>query len=103
MKRLSDLPGLDVYTDQAKMLGKAHDMIIDLQKGEVARITLQPIESLAGMDVNWIKNNTVSYKNVVSVADIIVVTSKPREEAPDEAPAAAPSRPKYSFAPNRFR
>ena len=43
MKKLSDLPGLDVYTDNAKMLGKINDMIIDLQKGEVARITLQPI------------------------------------------------------------
>ncbi len=104
MKRLSDLPGLDVYTDQAKMLGKAYDMIIDLQKGEVARLTLQPIESLAGMDVNWIKNNTVSYKNVVSVGDIIVVSSKPREDVSEEPTApSAPTRPKYSFVPNRFR
>ncbi len=104
MKRLSELPGLDVYTDQAKFLGKVYDVIIDLQKGDMARLTLQPIESLAGMDVNWIKNNTIAYKNVVSVADIIVVSSKPREEPEAEASApVAPSKPKYSFVPGRYR
>lgn len=104
MKRLSELPGLDVYTDQAKYLGKIYDVIIDLQKGEVARLTLQPIESLSGMDVNWIKGNTVAYKNVVSVADIIVTSSKPREDSePDTSTPAAPTRPKYSFVPGRYR
>jgi sporulation protein YlmC with PRC-barrel domain len=99
MRKLSDLPGLDVYMDNGKRLGKAYDFVIDLQKGEVARVTLQPIESLSGADTAWIKQNTVSFKNVVSVQDIIIVSSKPREEAVDEAPAPAPVRPKYSFAP----
>ena len=103
MKRLSELPGLDVYSDNAKILGKVYDLVIDLQKGEVARITLQPVESLLGASQQWIKDNTVSYKNVVSVGDIIVVSSKPRaDDSMDMAPAAAPSRPqKYSFVPAR--
>jgi sporulation protein YlmC with PRC-barrel domain len=104
MKRLSELPGLDVYTDQAKFLGKIYDIIIDLQKGEIARLTLQPIESLSGMDVTWIKNNTVAYKSVVSVADIIVSSSKPREDSePETAAPLAPTKPKYSFVPGRYR
>lgn len=104
MKRLSELPGLDVYTDQAKYLGKIYDVIIDLQKGEVARLTLRPIETLTGMDVNWIKSNTVAYKNVVSVADIIVVSSKPKDDVePETSAPASPARPKYSFVPGRFR
>ncbi|MEK6924208.1 MAG: hypothetical protein AABW54_03150 [Candidatus Micrarchaeota archaeon] len=102
MRRLSELPGIDIYTDQAKFMGKTHDFIIDLQKGEVARVTLQPIESLMGMSPQWIKQNTVSYHNIVSVGDIIVVSSKPREEPEEEAPAA-PQKPKYSFVPGRYR
>ncbi|MBI3587797.1 PRC-barrel domain-containing protein [Candidatus Micrarchaeota archaeon] len=103
MKRLSEIPGLDIYADNAKNLGKAHDLVIDLQKGEVARITLQPIESLLGASQQWIKENTVSYKNVTSVGDIIVVSSKPRTEDPmDETPASTQARPaKYSFVANR--
>lgn len=100
MRRLSELPGMDVYTDQAKMLGKAYDFIIDLQKGEIARITIAPIESLAGMSPQWIKQNTISYHNIVSVGDIIVVSSKPREE-PVEEPAPA-AKPRYSFVPSRY-
>lgn len=99
MRKLSDLPGLDVFMDNGRRLGKAYDFVLDLQKGEVARVTLEPIENLAGMDPTWIKQNTVAYKNVVSVQDIIIVSSKPREE-PVEAPAAAaPARSKYSFVP----
>ncbi len=102
MKRLSELPGVDLYTDQAKYLGKAYDFIIDLQKGEIARVTLQPIESLMGMSPQWIKQNTVAYRNIVSVGDIIVVSSKPREE-PMEEPEPAPTKPKYSFVPGRYK
>lgn len=98
MRKLSDLPGLEVYMDNGRRIGKAYDFVLDLQKGEVARVTLEPIENLAGMGPSWIKQNTVAYKNVVSVQDIIIVSSKPREEAV-EAPALAPTRPKYSFAP----
>ncbi len=103
MKRMSEMPGLDVYTDGAKFLGKVNDLIIDLQKGEVARVTLQPIESLLGTSQQWIKDNTISYHNVVSVGDIVVVSGKPREEPVEEAPAAAPAaRPRYSFVQNRM-
>jgi len=98
MRKLSDLPGLDVFMDNGKRLGKAYDFVVDLQKGEVARVTLQPIENLAGADSTWIKENTVSFKNVISVQDIIIVSSTPREEAVEEA-APAPVRPKYSFVP----
>ena len=103
MKRLSEIPGLDVYSDNAKILGKAHDLVLDLQKGEVARITLQPIESLLGTSQQWIKENTVSYKNVTSVGDIIVVSSKPRADDALEEPAPAMhQRPaKYSFVAQR--
>ncbi len=101
MKKLSDLPGLDVYTDNAKLLGKINDMIIDLQKGEVARITLQPIESLMGTSPQWIKDNTVAYRNIVSVGDIVVVSSKPRDDEPEPAAQAMPQRPRYGYVPGR--
>lgn len=103
MRKASAMPGLDVYTDNAKYLGKLHDLIIDLQKGEVARLTLQPVESLLGASQQWIKGNTIAYKNVVSVGDIVVVSNKPREEEPGQpAVPALAARPRYSFIPNRM-
>lgn len=78
MKRLSDLNGLDVYTDTAKPLGKVCDLIVDLQKGEVARITLQPIGSSLSESKQWFEQNTLQYNKVVSVGDIIVVSDKSR-------------------------
>ncbi len=102
VKKMSEMPGLDVYTDGAKYLGKLNDLIIDLQKGEVARLTLQPVENLMGASPQWIKDNTIAYRNVVSVGDIVVVSSKPKEEPLEEAPAPQPTRPRYSFVPNRM-
>ena len=103
MKKMSEMPGLDIYTDNAKYLGKINDLVIDLQKGEVARLTLQPVESLLGASQQWIKDNTIAYRNVVSVADIVVVSSRPKAEPLEEAPMPQPAgRPKYSFVPNRM-
>lgn len=99
MKRLSELPGRDLYTDDAKYLGKVHDFIIDLQKGEVARLTIRPIDSLGGLTPDWIRQNTISFKNIISCGDIIIVSSKPRPEAEAEEAPAAESKPRYSFAP----
>ncbi|PIO04031.1 hypothetical protein COT48_02480, partial [Candidatus Woesearchaeota archaeon CG08_land_8_20_14_0_20_47_9] len=37
--KVSQLMGMDVYTDNATFVGKVYDVILDLQKGEVVRLT----------------------------------------------------------------
>ena len=48
--KLSKIYGLDIYTDNGKFLGRVRDLIIDLEKGEVVRITLEPLNFLVSKD-----------------------------------------------------
>ncbi len=83
--RISQLMGMDVYTDTATYIGKVFDVIIDLQKGEVARLTLEPIRASSKEDAKRIfKEKTVMYKSVRAVEKIIIVSSTPMPEEPEE-------------------
>lgn len=93
--KLSRIYGMDVYTDRGEFLGKAQDIVTDLEKGEVSRITLEPLESFSREDAKRIlREKAVSYKYVKSVGDIIVVSRAstatelelPEEEPPKEQP-----------------
>jgi len=73
--RLSRYYGMDVYTDDGKFLGKAQEMVVDLERGELARILMEPLSSLSREEAKRIiKDRSVLYKNVRSVEDVIMVT-----------------------------
>ena len=100
--KVSSLMGMDVYTDSAKQIGKVYDIIIDLQKGEVVRLTLEPIKIANKDEAKRIfKEKTILYKSVKAADRIIIVSSAAQaEEEPMEAPAAeAPAKPfeHYSY------
>jgi sporulation protein YlmC with PRC-barrel domain len=93
--KASKLYGMDVYTDGGKYLGKVYDLIIDLEKGDVVRITMEPLKAASKDEAKKVlRERSVLYKNVKSVEDIIVVTqvtsSAPlplEEEEEEEKPA----------------
>ena len=105
--KVSSLMGMDVYTDSAKHLGKVYDIIIDLQKGEVVRLTLEPIKVANKEDAKRIfKEKTVMYKSVKAAEKIIIVSavgsSEDDAEMSDDttaSTAAAPAKPfeHYSY------
>jgi len=73
---ISKMYGLGIYDTNGAYLGRANDFIIDLEKGEVIRITTEPIRSLANSKTDATKilqKKSVLYKRVRSVKDIIVV------------------------------
>ena len=74
--RLSEMYGMDVFTDTGKFLGTAQDFIIDVEKGEVVRILLEPLPPSREKALDVIKEKSVLYKNVKSVEDVIVVTKR---------------------------
>ncbi len=91
--KMSQLIGMDVYTDKADFVGKVYDVIIDLQKGEAARLTLEPIRAASKEDAKRIfKEKTIMYKSVKAVEKIIIVSSQPIAEEPDEPVAAEPKK-----------
>ena len=73
--KLSDIYGVDIYTDNGKYLGRVHDLIIDLEKGEVTRLTLEPLNFLVSKDeaLRILREKSIIYKNVKSVGDVVIV------------------------------
>jgi sporulation protein YlmC with PRC-barrel domain len=73
--RMSKLYGMDIYTDSGKFLGKVQDLILDLEKGEITRVTMEPISFRTKDDAKRILGEaSILYKNVKSVEDVVVVT-----------------------------
>ncbi len=74
--KISELYGMEIYTSRAKHIGKVEDIILNLQKGEIMRITLSPLKSglLSKSKVEEIlKENSIGYQDVEQVGDIILV------------------------------
>ena len=98
--RLSQLIGLDVYSDGATFIGKVYDIILDLEKGEVVRLTLEPIRASSREDAKRIfKDKTVLFKSVKAVEKIIIVSPntvvEPEQEP--EKPAFESKHMPYSY------
>ena len=73
---ISRMYGLAIYDDEGNHLGKANDFIINMETGEVIRITTEPIRTLAGSKdktSKMLQKKSILYKRVRSVKDIIVV------------------------------
>ena len=73
--RLSKLYGMDIFSDGGRYMGKVYDIIVDVEKGEVVRLTLESIHAVSREEAQRIiKEKTVLYKNVRSLEDVIVVS-----------------------------
>jgi len=79
-KRLSELYGMDIYTQKAQYVGKVEDVILNVDKGEVMRLCLQSFRGggLSRDDINRVlQEESVSYDEVIEVGDIILVQKAP--------------------------
>jgi len=81
--RLSKVYDMDIYTDGGKYLGRVRDIILDLEKGEIHRLTLEPLNFLISKE-EWkriLTEKSLLYKSVRSVEDVVVVTEGPKKSA----------------------
>ncbi|MEA3255076.1 MAG: PRC-barrel domain-containing protein [Candidatus Altiarchaeota archaeon] len=82
-KRLSQLYGMDIYTEKAERVGRVEDVILNLEKGEVMRLSLKPFKArtLPSDDVRRIiQEESIGYNDVVRAGDIIICRKNPRKE-----------------------
>lgn len=85
--RLSRLYNMDIYSDSGRYLGRVQDLIVDLEKGEVVRITMEPLSAMGRDEARRIlKDKSVLYKNVKSVEDVVVVSKQSTTQALEELP-----------------
>lgn len=86
--------GMDIYTDNAHYLGKVYDVIIDLQKGEIVRLTMEPISATSKDEAKKVfKEKTVMYRSVKAVERIVLVSSSPVAEVEEVAPSPEAQKP----------
>jgi len=72
--KASKLYDMDIYTDGGKFLGRVHEILIDLERGEVVRLTMEPLSSVSKDEAKRIlRDKSILYKNVKSVEDVVVV------------------------------
>ncbi|MEM4255508.1 MAG: PRC-barrel domain-containing protein [Candidatus Norongarragalinales archaeon] len=96
--RVSQLMGMDVYTDTAQMVGRVYDVIIDLQKGEVVRLTLEPIRAASKEEAKRVfREKTIMYKSVKAVEKIIIISPNAIKEAEEPEPAEPQKPLPYSY------
>ena len=67
--------GMDIYSEDAGYVGKVNDMILNMESGEVVRHTTAPIKNMLEADATnqIVQKNSVLYKRVTSVRDIVIV------------------------------
>jgi sporulation protein YlmC with PRC-barrel domain len=85
--KISELYGAELYTTRAKHLGKVEDIILNLQKGGIMRLTLSPLKGgvLSKSKVEEIlKESSIPYSDVAEVGDIILVKTAPKAVSPKE-------------------
>lgn len=79
-KRLSEFYGMDIYTLKANYIGKVEDVILNLEKGEIMRLSLRPFKGgqLPSEEVKKIlQGESIGYDEVSEVGDIILVQKAP--------------------------
>ena len=73
--KVSKIYGMDIYTDGGRFLGRVQEILLDLEKGEVIRLTMEPLNSVSKDEAKRIlRDKSVLYKSVKSVEDVVVVT-----------------------------
>lgn len=72
--KVSKMYGIDIYTDEGAYIGKVHDVILNMEKGEVVRLTTEPLKIEPTEHAKkMLQDKTVLFKNVRSVGDILIV------------------------------
>lgn len=74
--RISKLYGLNIYNENGLFLGKAYDFILNLENGEIVRVTTEPLKSISASKeelTKLLQKKSILYKRIKSVKDIIVV------------------------------
>jgi sporulation protein YlmC with PRC-barrel domain len=75
--RLSKLYGMDIYTDDAGYIGKVNDVILNLEKGEIVRLTTETLKAVTKEEAEKVlREKSVLYRNVRSAKDILIVSRK---------------------------
>ncbi len=73
--KVSKIYGMDIYSDGGKFLGRAQDVLIDLEQGKVVRLVMEPLSNVSKEEAKRVlREKSVLYSSVKSVEDVIMVS-----------------------------
>lgn len=79
-KRLSQLYGLEIFTRRAEHVGRVEDVILNLDSGEVMRLSLRSFKAktLPEEEVKRIlQTESIGYNEVIEVGDVVICKKNP--------------------------
>lgn len=72
--RLSKMYGMDIFSGEAGYMGKVNDLILNMESGEVVRLTTVPLRNIMQSNAKEVlQKNSVLFKRVKSVKDIVLI------------------------------
>jgi sporulation protein YlmC with PRC-barrel domain len=72
--KASRLYGLDIYNADGAYVGKVHDLIVNLEEGQLVRMTTEPLRTLDREQLPEVmQKKSILYKRVKSVQDIVLI------------------------------
>ncbi len=73
--RISEMYGREIYDTNGAYVGKAHDIIVNLEAGVVVRIMTEPLGRIRTTEnlEQIIKKKSILFSKVKNVQDIIVI------------------------------
>ncbi|MFH1095192.1 MAG: PRC-barrel domain-containing protein [Candidatus Micrarchaeota archaeon] len=72
--KVSKIYGMDIYSDGGKFLGRAQDVLIDLEQGKIVRLVMEPLSNVSKEEAKRVlREKSVLYSSVKSVEDVILV------------------------------
>ncbi len=76
--KISEIYGKGIITTSGKRLGKVEDLILDFESGSVSSILLKNMDNISRAEdlPEEIRKNSINYKRVKNVSEIIVVSSE---------------------------
>lgn len=80
-KRLSELYGMDIFTEKAEHIGRVADVILNLDKGEVMQLSLKSFKSdaVTGIDIRKVlQDESIAFEDVTRIGDIIICKRNPK-------------------------
>lgn len=79
--RVSQFYRRDIYSERAEYVGKVEDVILNLETGEIMRLSLRAFNE-GGLPPEEVKKiileESVGYEDVVRVGDVIIVRKNPK-------------------------
>ncbi len=88
---ISEMYGIDIYSENARYVGKVNDIILNLETGKIVRLTTEPLRSVSKEKAKAVlKEKSVLYKNVAAVGDIVILgAASAAYEGEEEQPKAS--------------